>query len=153
MNLSHYLEKFGEPATKIEIQNFEEKYRISMPTQIKDILYFSNGCATINRFIERDGLTVEYLTGFFSIEEIDYAIQNMKRIEEEYHYYFSDVLLPIGDPGGARYLCIGIGKEYKDNIYIIHYQDYDYENLDSMLTFVSSSIEDLLLKLIPEHPE
>jgi hypothetical protein len=116
-------------------------------------LYFSNGCPTINDYIRVDDITTEYLTYFFSIEQIDFAIQNIKRIEEDYHYYFSDVLLPIGDPGGARYLCIGFEKEYKDNIYIIHYQDYNYEDLDSMLTFIAPSIEELLLKLIPEYPE
>lgn len=153
MDLSQYLEKFGEPATDIQILNLEEKYKISLPAQIKNILYFSNGCATISRYIKTDQSVPEYLTGFFSVEEIDYAIQNIKRIEEEYHYYFSDVLLPIGDPGGARYLCLGIGRGYKDKIYIIHYQDYDYQDLNSMLTYIAPTIENLLQRLMPEYSE
>ena len=153
MDLGQYLKKIGEPATDTQILNFEEKYKMFLPVKVKEILYFSNRCVTINRFIKNGESTPEYLTGFFSVEQIDYAIQNMKEIEEGYHYYFSDVLLPIGDPGGARFLCIGIDKGYKDKIYIIHYQDYDYKNLESMLTYIAPSIENLFQILVPEYIE
>lgn len=153
MNLNDFLEKFGAPITDIEIQDFEEKYKIALPLEVKNILYFSNPCPTKNRFIKMENDTPEYLTGFFSLIEIDFAIQNIKRIEAEDHYYFSDVLLPIGDAGGPRYLCIGIKGEYKDKIYIIHYQDYDYEYLESMCTYIAPSIENLLNRLMPEYDE
>lgn len=153
MNLNDFLETFRDPVTDIEIQNFEEKYKITLPSELRNILYFSNGCPTKNRSIKMENTTPEYMTGFFSIQGIDFEIQNIKRIEAEDHYYFSDVLLPIGDAGGPRYICIGIKGEYKDKIYMIHYQDYDYEHLGSMCTYIAPSIENLLNRLIPEYDE
>lgn len=153
MDLSHFLEKYGAPVTDVEIQNFEAKHQISLPLDVKNILYFSNECDVKNRVIKMENDDPEYLIGFFSLQRIDSGIQSMKEIEAEFHYYFSDVLLPIGDPGGIRFLCIGIKGEYKDKIYIIDYQDYDYENLESMLTYIAPSIEDLLNRLIPEYDE
>jgi hypothetical protein len=153
MNLNDFLEKYANPVTDIEIQTFEEEYKISLPLEVKNILYFSNGCSAKNRFIKMEDDDPEYLIGFFSILEIGAGIRNMKSVEAEFHYYFSDVLLPIGDPGGTRYLCIGINGEYEGKIYIINYQDYDYENLESMIIYIAPSIEDLLNRLMPEYDE
>jgi hypothetical protein len=135
------------------IHGLEQKYNFTLPVSIVDILLFSNGCSVINEFIRREGLPTELIIGFFSIEEIDFAVQNIQEIEKEFHYYFSDVLLPVGDSGGVRYLCIGLSGEYEGKIYIINYQEYDYENLDSMITYVASSVDDLLHRLQPEYSE
>lgn len=149
MHLPDYLKKHGNPASEEAILAFEQKHNLTLPDALKIILSFSNGCSPINRTIDMGENTPEYLTDFFSLEWIEASIQNIKSIEAEFHYYFSDVLLPFGDAGGVRYLCIGLAGTYKNNIYIIDYQSYDYKDINSMLTYIGPSIEDLLYRLKP----
>lgn len=139
-------------ANESHISEFEQDFRLSMPEELKIFLLQSNGCGVLWQYILLNDNSFELCISLFGLTEISFAIDNIKKIEAEYHYYFSDVILPIGDPGGARYLGIGLKGEYKGKIYIMHYQDYDYENLFSMLTFVASSIEELLNRLVIECP-
>ncbi len=149
MHLSDYLEKHGNPLSEEALLAFEEKHNLTLPDALKIILSYSNGCSAINRTIDMGKNMPEYFTDFFSLEWIEASIQNIKSIEAEFHYYFSDVLLPIGDAGGVRYLCIGLAGTYKNNIYIIDYQSYDYKDINSMLTYIGPSIEDLFYRLKP----
>jgi hypothetical protein len=151
MNLSDFLEKRNEPETVAEIDAFEKKYEVSIPMELKLVLLYSNGCEVYNIFVDMGkGNTSEYFVGFLSISSIEYAIDHVKTIESEYHYYFSDVLLPIGDSGGTRLLCVGIQGDFLNKVYMIDYQMYDGENYNSTLTFVANSIGDLLIRLKPD---
>lgn len=150
MELSNYLKKNGNPASEEAFSAFEAKYKIALPASVKAILSYSNGCSPVHRIIDMGENLPEYLIDFFSLDWIDHSIQNMKTVEAEFHYYFSDVLLPIGDAGSGRFLCIGMKAPYENNLYVINYQNYDYQDLNSMLTYIGPSIENLLLRLKPD---
>lgn len=137
--------------TPEKIEAFEISHYIRFDGDLKSLLLFSNGSTAKNRCIYSGEKLYAYFTGFFALEEIHASIAHMKTIEKEFHYYFSDALVPVGDGGGSSLFCIGTSGIYSDKIYSINYQDYDYESFDSMIRIIADDIPSFLTLLEPDR--
>lgn len=144
INWSLYLEPLPSDRfpqnTPEKIEAFENSHQIWFNDALKSLLLFSNGSTAINRCIYSGEELYTYFTGFLTLEQIHHTIIHMKKVEEEFHYYFSDILLPVGDGGGSALICVGKSGVYTDKVYCINYQDYDYNSYDSMIRFIADDI-------------
>lgn len=150
--MHHHPLTLKDGASPEAIAALESRYGFSMPDEVRQFYLRSDGCIVNDRYVVKNRETIELVSYLYSLHLMEYAIQRIRRFEEDLHYYFSDVLLPIGDCEAGRDLCVGIGGPYYGKIYIIDYQYYEFdENYDEMLFYLADSLEELFGMLKPEY--
>lgn len=133
-----------------EISKFELQYNITLPTKYKEFLLESNGGAPEpSVFVIPDEPGISCINGLYGIYTGDY--EDVGENMEVFKGRMPEGFIPIGDDPGGNQICLGINKEYFDNIYFWDHEEESNEPDMSNMYFLANNIYEFLDKLYDDE--
>lgn len=126
-----------------DIKDFEKKYKIDMPNEIKKhYLYFNGGYPEKSLFISNDA---NYVVNYFcsigcneglSVEKILFLLTD-KNI-------FPQWLIPLADDESGNLFCYSVHPESKGKIYYYNHEFEYGDNPENHITYLANNIFDFI---------
>jgi cell wall assembly regulator SMI1 len=134
INYNNEINNSEKCLTVDEINEFEKKYSFTFPLEIKNFYLKFNGGVLKKKIF--DGCVIQL------IYSIRYGEMKM---EDFFDPLITDNLIPkwlipfARDPGGDDY-CFSIRKEDEGSIYLFRSEEFDPDDLEIAITYVTDSI-------------